>query len=132
MPEPISSATAALTVLSSALKITERLRDLVGQSKDFKLNQAVADLNLTLVDLKEQIVDLRKENLELKARLEVDTKAAELRPQLEMRHDGSYWFKDEPQDHPKGPFCSKCFDSDGRLSLMTHFAGMRVCRACGG
>jgi len=88
------------------------------------------DLQEKMVNLREEAVALQEENVALK------TKVSELEEKLYIKENidfrnGVYWLKEG--DEENGPFCQKCYDSDGKLIRLQDqgHSGQWYCKTCG-
>jgi hypothetical protein len=71
------------------------------------------DLQENLVRLREQAVELQEENVTLRTRISDLERQVALRRDIQF--DGElYWIVTAP-DKREGPFCQKCYDSEGKL-----------------
>ncbi len=72
------------------------------------------DLYRTLLDLQAQVMDLVDENRELESRLEVRD---------ELAFDQNAYWRSTPGKRREGPFCSRCWDFEGKLVRLLHYGG---------
>lgn len=107
-----------LSAVSTVIDTAKKLREVSEKMQDAETKNLVADLNLELADLKSKIAELQEENMELKEKLSQFREAKQLRSSLELRDD-LYYLKDQRTDRPSGPYCTRCFDSDQELILVT-------------
>lgn len=116
MPDPITT-----------LGLAKSPSDIVKQALEFARESRNAALAEKLIDAYRDIVELDDTNRQLKRRenVELQTTIAELkrRPEIasKLRHDiksnGYYWKLDDFKE--EGPFCTVCWDTDGRLVRLT-------------
>jgi FtsZ-binding cell division protein ZapB len=123
--------------LTTIIGIAGKLRDLAKKIRDADAKNLIADLNLQLVDLKMQIAELREENVRLRGDVAEARHSQDLRSKVELR--GKVYFLTEPvQGRPAGPYCSRCFDVDNKLVLVTELEqdfqvfGKYQCNNCKG
>jgi len=106
-----------------AVDTVKDLAKLVQQLDNIEIVQKVIQLQSDLMELQGTVQDLRDENRDLKKQLEA--------PEDLMFRDNLLWRSASVTSDP-GPFCSCCYDSDGKLIHMhgsTH-EGYR-CPTCG-
>src|SRR3546814_1021851 len=103
-------AATAFTAVANSIQIGSRLREINKNIENAEFSNALADLGLELAQLKSELATVIDENTRLKAQL---TTAQEPKPELEFRA-GAYF-----KDGTEGPFCSGCYDSNGKLVRMS-------------
>jgi len=114
--------TDAISIISSAIKTVQKLREVAQKRKDADTNTLIADLMLSLSDLKMQFADLQEENLNLKAEIKKIGEQSELRSKLILKNL-LYYFKEDEPDRADGPYCTRCFDVESKLVLVTPLFG---------
>jgi hypothetical protein len=130
MPDP-------LTTLGLAKTTTELVKEATALARATKNT----DLAEKLIDLYGNVVELTDTNQQLRAEVHaLKTEIAELkrRPEIaaKLRHDvmTNGYFKMLDDGEEEGPFCTVCWDADGRLiRLINTFPGHSCgyCRARG-
>ncbi len=110
-----------LGTVSTVIETAKKLRKVSEKVQDAETKNLVADLNLELADLKSKIAELKEENTELRNKLSQFREAEHLRSSLELRND-LYYLTDQNIDRPSGPYCTRCFDSDQQLILVTELS----------
>jgi hypothetical protein len=124
MPDPITT----LGLAKTTSEIIKNALDFAREQKNTDLAEKLIDLYRDFVLLVETNQDLRNEVQQLVADLKKRPDiAAKLRPVLA---GGSYYLK---QDDGKedGPFCTVCWDVDGRLVRQSKPNGMQlICQYC--
>lgn len=85
-----------------------------------KLVQDIGNIPLLkeIVNLQSEIVALVQERNDLKTEVQQLKEQIKLKGSLEFE-DNAYWLKNEDGTN-KGPFCSGCFDRDGKDSRLTN------------
>ncbi len=111
-----------LSLISSAVVTVQKLREVAQKLKDADARNLVADLNMTLADMKLQFADLQEENVRLKAELRAAHESEDLRDKLIVK-DGLYYLTQSIKGRPDGPYCTRCFDVEGKLVLVVAFTG---------
>jgi hypothetical protein len=126
MPDPITT-----------LGLAKTTSDIIKNALDFAREQKNTDLAQKLIDLYRDFIllvdtnqELRTENQQLKTEIADLTKRPDIAAKL--RHvfaSGSYYLK---QDDGKedGPFCTVCWDVDGRLVRQSHVGMQTICQYC--
>jgi len=107
-----------LSAVSTVIDTAKKLRKVSEKMQDAETKNLVADLNLELADLKSKIADLQEENMELQEKVSQFREAKQLRSSLELRND-VYYITDQRIDRPSGPYCTRCFNYDQELTLVT-------------
>lgn len=124
-----------LSIISKAIKTLKKLQEVTKKIKDADTLTLIADLNMSLADLKLQFADIQEENLGLKTKLKEILINTSYREKLEHR-DYCYYFKEPEPNYSDGPYCTRCFDADQKLILVTPlprdmiFAGKYTCPNC--
>jgi hypothetical protein len=107
----ITSANAAVQILSKAMSALNGARERAQTSKDTDLKSHIATLYDDLLAVKEAVIRLTEENTQL--RMEADAR----RTAPELRKVGVAWFYFQGE---KGPYCQPCYDcNNGRLAMLT-------------
>ena len=65
----LTNVTAAMQILSNALKALDSLREQAKSSKDYTLKENISNLYDTLLDMKAAVLRVEEENAELKKRI---------------------------------------------------------------
>jgi hypothetical protein len=111
-----------LSLITAAVATVQKLKEVAQKMKDADTRNLVADLNMTLADLKLQFADLQEENIRLKGELRKAHESEELRGKLAVK-DGLYYLNQPIAGRPDGPYCTRCFDVEGKLVLVVAFTG---------
>ena len=90
------------------------VRDVAQRMHDVELQRALADVILDSAQLKADMATLREENTSLREEVGQLRRQADMRSKIEIR-DGMYYLTEPIGGYPQGPFCTRCFDSDGKL-----------------
>jgi len=101
----------ALDRLITGLKT---MRDVAQRMHDAELQSALADVTLDSAQLKADMATLREENATLREEVQKLRRVADLRSKVELRN-GMYYLTERISGYAEGPFCTRCFDSDGKL-----------------
>lgn len=115
--------------VSGAIGLARQLLELKGVAKDAQARLLIADLQVQLAGLKGDLAALLLDNQRLAADLAKATAAA---PEVVFK--GGVYYRPTGD----GPFCTTCFDRDGRLVRLTelprmfHGEGRYTCNACRG
>jgi regulator of replication initiation timing len=137
--EPITTVTAASSVLSNTLNALKAVRERAQTSKDRDLKEGISALYDNVLLLKEAVMLVTDENNELKAEnkqlklkvIELQQPAKEPSPELRQVGDVNYYFLND-----KGPYCQYCFDRDSKLVMLSprqnwNGGERRHCLICG-
>jgi len=124
----VGTIAAALSSVKTATDIVNLFRqgDLSLQKAEQKMK--LADLVGALAEIKTQLADVQH------VILERDNRISELEKKLELRgkliYDKIYyWVEGTPTND--GPFCQRCYDSDGRLIRLQDVSdGYWECKSC--
>jgi hypothetical protein len=114
--------TGVIATVGAAIDLCKKLRDLSTKIRDAELKNLIGDLSLNLADLKIQLADLQEENLRLKKDIAEMLQSTALRQKLAVR-DGAYFLVEPQPGRADGPYCTRCFDVDGTLVLLSEFSG---------
>lgn len=98
--------------IGSAIGLVVKAKELADKLKDLELKEVIVDLQSRLIDLKLQIAELREENVHLKA----EARKLSMPPELVVK-EGMYY-----KTEGDGPFCTACFDNNGKLIRVTEQA----------
>lgn len=107
-----------LSIVSEAIRTLQKLREVTQKMKHVELLNLVADLSLNLAELKLQVAELQEENGSLKAELKKNAQSSSFREKLVLR-DRLYFFKEPQENRPVGPYCTRCYDVEEKLVLVT-------------
>ena len=104
-----AAAATAIAAVNNLFGIVDKLKP-----DDPKvLKQQVSDLLDNVLDVKKAVVKVTDENAEL-VRENAELKRQQSQaPELVFR-DAMYW-KMKPDGTPEGPFCPKCYNSNGKV-----------------
>ncbi len=92
-----------------ALDTAKELAKLVQKLDNIEVVQKVIELQGDLMELQERFQELLDENRDLKKKLEAPTEL--------LFQDNMYW-RAKGKEEQEGPFCTKCFDGDGKTVRM--------------
>jgi seryl-tRNA synthetase len=126
MPEPITILGLAKTtsdIIKAALDFAKKAKNTELAEKLIDLYQNFIQLSETNQELRSEIQELKGEIAELKKRPDI---AAKLRPESSS---GSYYLKEDDGEE-SGPFCSVCWDVDGRLVRQSMIGLQTICQYC--
>ena len=126
MPEPITTLGLAKTtsdIIKAALDFAKNAKNTELAEKLIDLYQDFVELAETNQQLRGEAQELRGEIAELKKRPDI---AARLRPAFES---GSYYLKQDDGEED-GPFCSVCWDVDGKLVRQALVGVQTICQYC--
>jgi hypothetical protein len=129
MPISLTSANAALQIVSTLGKTLNAARERAQASKDTELKALVNTLYDDFAALKEAVQQVTDENAELRSK----NKNTESAPKAEARTVGEavYYFVGD-----QGPYCQPCYHNKGQLVMLSTarelFGGLaRQCEVCG-
>lgn len=124
-------------MLNNAIALVRKVQDVADATKSADLKLLAADLKNAIADLKNELADVKEENLRLQRELRAATEKQNVIPPKVMFRDNAVWYDEEPPPgRPTGPYCLHCFQTTGRLLLLSKPAGpatMRgslVCAEC--
>lgn len=104
----------ALDRLVAGLK---SVREIARRMRDAELLSAIADLSLDSAQLKGEMANIREDNTRLREELHELRQRAECRSKVAV-DNGMYRLKEPIKGYSDGPFCTRCFDSEGKLITM--------------
>jgi uncharacterized small protein (DUF1192 family) len=107
-----------LSIVSEAIRTLQKLREVTQKMKHVELLNLVADLSLNLAELKLQVAELQEENGSLKAELKKNAQSSSFREKLVLK-GSTYFFKEPQENRPDGPYCTRCYDVEEKLVLVT-------------
>jgi len=110
-----------LSIVTGAIKTLQKLREISQKMKNAEIRNLAADLSLNLADLKLQIAELQEENAGLRVQLKKNSQSASYRDKLTVKN-GLYFFKESQSNRPDGPYCTRCFDVDEKLVLVSEMS----------
>jgi hypothetical protein len=99
--------------MSDLMSGVDKMMQLITGTKDPVAIAAAAQVQRGMVQILDENRKLHDEVVQLK-------RTAEKKEQLDF-HDNAYWYKDG-----KGPFCSRCFDVDGKVVRMADISAMEL------
>ena len=121
MPD-IGAISAGITSIKVAIDIAKELKGATSAIKDAEVKLKIAELMEAMAEVKIQLVEAQDENLELKQTIKKLEFALAKQDEVVFRDD--YYYLAEPQEgKPEGPFCSNCFTTNSRLTLLTEVTG---------
>jgi hypothetical protein len=121
MPD-IGAISAGISSIKVAIDIAKELKGATAAIKDAEVKLKIAELLEAMAEVKIQLVDAQDENLELKQTIK-ELEAALARQDEVVFRDGYYYLAEQQDSKPEGPFCSNCYSSTNRLSLLTEVTG---------
>src|SRR5271157_6398630 len=110
---------AGMSGLKAAAEMTKALRDGLkrGGIRPDEIAGRIGEIYDYIIDSKAALVDAKEENEALKAEIKTLKDAQVLAASLQ--HDGKvYWIA--RGDKWDGPFCSRCWDDNGKLIRLDH------------
>ena len=113
-PREIITMFEALDRLITGLKT---VRDVAQRMHDAEMSSAVADLTLNSAQLKADAATVREENTRLREEVEQLRRQEDLRSKVQIK-DYMYYLSEPVSGYSRGPFCTRCFDSDGKLIML--------------
>lgn len=122
-----------LASFDTALSFGERIKEIVGKTKNEELNSTISKLLKELIDLRKQHAKLTDELLAK------DTEIKKLKQQnyfrenlfLDKEKHGYMFNCTPPKGYHEGPYCQNCFDDKEKLiSLNVNKNGAISCPAC--
>ena len=119
----LTTAGAALQILSTSLKTLKDARESLKGSKDLNLKTLMSTLYDEMLELKEAVIRVTDENEQLKAK-----EAA--KPELRQEGDAFFYF-----DANDRACCQPCYDKTGKLAVLSipqarNGGLIRKCAAC--
>ncbi len=131
----ISSIAVGLQSIKTALDITKGLRNIDSSLKDAEVKLKLAELIEALSEAKVQLSEAREENQNL--RDEIRKLEGKLKQQGDVEFkNGFYYLKDAKEGQASGPFCSKCYNDDNKLIMVSELPsamqdfGKYMCPKC--
>lgn len=113
---------AGISSIKVAIDIAKDLKGATSAIKDAEVKLKIAELLEAMSEVKVQLVEAQDENLELKRTIK-DLESALARQDEVVFRDGHYYLAEAQEGKPQGPFCSNCYSSNNRLSLLTEVTG---------
>ncbi|MBF7053092.1 hypothetical protein IOC61_07115 [Halomonas sp. KAO] len=121
MPD-FGAISAGISSIKVAIDIAKDLKGATSAIKDAEVKLKIAELLEAMSEVKVQLVEAQDENLELKRTIK-DLESALARQDEVVFRDGYYYLAEAQEGKPEGPFCSNCYSSSNRLSLLTEVTG---------
>jgi len=106
-----------ITSVSTAITIAKRLNEISKNIQDAEFKNLLADLSLELADTKLKLSEIIIENSDLKEKISNIEHSKGLGEKLQVK-DGMYY-----SDSGDGPFCTACYDSNGKKILANQLKG---------
>ena len=126
MPDPITT----LGLGKTTTDIIKETLDFARRAKNSELAEKLIDLYQNFVQLSESNQQLKNEVHELRGEITALNKRPEIAAKLKhVLSSGSYFLK-ETDGTETGPFCSVCWDVDGRLVRQSKFGMQTICQYC--
>ena len=111
-------------MIETTIAKAKELFDLAKKADNIEIQQRVLDLQSDMLELQNEHQAVMRENEALKAARQLDS-------ELIIR-ENAYWRDDAPETR-QGPFCTKCYDVDGKLiRLKIREDHAQRCPSCGG
>jgi hypothetical protein len=107
--------------MSNIVDHVKEIATLIQKYQDQELYQKI-------VDLRDEVFELRESNLELKEQVRKLTERQNLQDQLVR--EGNDYYRQHPNKGKLGPYCSTCWDADGKLIHLTDMGGYTHCFIC--
>ena len=120
MPDLISIATLALSLIKTAGEQLNKLRERAQTTKDLEIKEHVGSLYDTLNALKEAVSRLVDENKEQKRQLDELQHPPE-EPKIKQVGETNYYFVGE-----EGPYCQPCYDVDPKAKRLVALSPQEV------
>jgi len=124
-----------ITSVTGVLGSIKTATDIARFIKDSDLSLEKAETKLKLADLIGALADAKMEVIGVQQTLaEAETRIRELETRLDTKakvqwKEPSYWL--ETETGPEGPFCQKCYDTEGKLvRLQGDDDGYFECKSC--
>jgi hypothetical protein len=112
---PLTSAAAATQIISNAMTALNAARERAKGSQDTDLKKHISELYDELLALKAVVIRLTDENHQLQRTIVQQSRPGEKRePELRQVGSANFYF-----DGDKGPCCQPCYDSEGKLTVLT-------------
>ncbi len=92
--------------------------DVARKFADTPLKAEYLDLMARLQDAKEQAFEMQEELHDARRQIRALEEAARVRAIVSLDR-GVYWTGDAREAGPDGPYCTRCFDVDGKLVRVT-------------
>lgn len=121
MPD-FGAISAGISSIKVAIEIAKELKGATSAIKDAEVKLKIAELLEAMSEVKIQLVEAQDENLELKKAIK-QLEAALARQDEVIFRDGYYYLAEPQEGKPEGPFCSNCYSSNNRLTLLTEVTG---------
>jgi hypothetical protein len=121
MPD-IGAIAAGISSIKVAIEIAKELKGASSAIKDAEIKLKIAELLEAMAEVKIQLVEAQDENLDLKKTIKELEEALARQDEVIFR-DGYYYLSEPQAGKPEGPFCSNCYSSTKRLSLLTEVTG---------
>ncbi len=86
------------------------------------------ELYQKIVDLRDEIFEMRESNLALKEQVRELKQRQDIEDQLTK--EGNHYYHKHPTKGRMGPYCSTCWDADGKLISLQQRGGIFVCMIC--
>ena len=126
---PITTVSAATTILANAMKLLDSVREQAKGSKDLTLKENINKLYGELLDLRAAQMRIEEENGTLHRRI-AELEKPPAKPVIRQVGSTNYYFQGE-----EGPFCQPCYNVNGKLIPLApqdRYAGGvgRKCEVC--
>lgn len=113
---------AGISSIKVAIDIAKDLKGATSALKDAEVKLKIAELLEAMSEVRIQLVEAQDENLELKRTIK-DLEAALASQDEVIFRDGYYYLAIAQEGKPEGPFCSNCYSSNNKLTLLTEVTG---------
>lgn len=125
MPD-ITSITAGLEALKSATDIVKYLRSVSKDIEQAEFKLKLAELAESLADVKLRLVEAQEENIDLRGIISELSQKKDFRDQLRLNKGVYVPVSGEIAGYGNGPWCSRCFDTDGKLISLHKKTAMAI------
>ena len=125
MPD-ITSINLGLQSLKTAMEIVKAVREADESLSKAETKLKLAELSEALADTKMRLVEAQEEILELRDQLKQQGHKIDLRSQIRIEEGKYVPVGDGIPGYGKGPWCSRCFDSEERLITLHRKAGAGI------
>jgi hypothetical protein len=100
--------------IKTAAEAVRVMQDVAGSAANAEQNKKMGEAYKAVLDAYREAIELQDENSKLKRELESFDDKRRLRAALKRDTD-VYYFEETTEGFHTGPYCSQCFDADGKL-----------------
>lgn len=119
MTDP-GSITVGLQALRTATGIVKNLREVDRSIEAAEYKMQLAELMESLSEAKTKLVEAQEENNTLRERITQLEAVRDLRSEITLENNVYVPVKGEVPGYGAGPWCSKCFETEGQLISLHH------------